>query len=123
MNIKERINKRNKDLEKKLETNLFLLDCKLTGKATKLNSLNIEEFVLNHGEYYLSDGGYSRIIFDGDNMNLRYTSNSLQKVKDRWGDCTELIKNIEYTCYDLLTLWEYEFDFLFGKKKAKGELI
>lgn len=34
--------------------------------------------------WYLSDGGYSRVVFDLGSGRLFLTSNSLQQVKDRW---------------------------------------
>ena len=51
---------------------------------------DIEEFMYGNTEYYLSDGGFSRVVisrrgYDDDGM-LFLTSNSTDKVKSRWDD-------------------------------------
>ena len=51
---------------------------------------------LVYGElYYLSDGGYSRVWWDGEARHLCLASESSPGVKDGWKNCKELIEDIE----------------------------
>jgi hypothetical protein len=80
---------------------MFRLDAALTGKPnqTVLNTIRNQEFktaldwVLAHREWYLSDGGYSRLVAD-EEANIWVTSNSLERVKQNWALCDELIAEV-----------------------------
>ena len=52
------------------------------------------DWVFN-GEYYLSDGGYSRMVFSEISRELFLTSNSRKEVKCAWNRCKELRADIE----------------------------
>jgi hypothetical protein len=50
----------------------------------------VEQFVEQPGGnpcWYLSDGGYSRVVFSMDSGKLFLTSNSTSRVKARWEAC------------------------------------
>jgi len=102
------------ELIAELKHKLYELDIKLTDKKDynyRYNYLH-PDFIYSQIEYYLSDGGYSRVCL---NMHgkLFLTSNSLEKVKNNWHKCKDLIKEIEKICNDILTIQEKEFDKLF----------
>lgn len=90
---------------------LAFLDAALTGKSWKdvchnnsSQSMILEDFCFGK-EYYLSDGGYSRIFWSPDDNKLVLTSNSRQEVKDAWKICKELIFDVEVECtsfFDML---------------------
>ena len=75
---------------------LLDLDCSLTGvqytrglQTAELSSCSDDDFL--HGrEYYLSDGGYSRVVFNPLSENLFLTSNSRNEVKAKWNNCKVL---------------------------------
>lgn len=53
------------------------------------------EWAVGGREYYLSDGGYSRIVVSDMDGRLFLTSNSRPQVKEAWGRCRELIADVE----------------------------
>lgn len=68
---------------------LGALDQKLTDRNTAGKDNDILGFLYEHREYYLSDGGYSRVVMreappDYTSLHMFPTSNSLQSVFDRW---------------------------------------
>ena len=81
------------------------LDCALTGKPAKAvadqirnqaGNLSPEDWLESGaGEWYLSDGGYSRLGFNETTGHLFVTDNSLPRVKEAWGRCSELIADVE----------------------------
>ncbi len=98
-----------------LQQKLARLDAALTGKLRSVVEHTAErqhvtaESLLFGGnrEYYLSDGGYSRIAIlsrtrDGNAPKLVLTSNSLEQAKARWSRCHELIKSIEQSLCEYL---------------------
>lgn len=78
----------------KLRQAFEALDFKLTGNAKNerdrpKSDVEILESLYGSREYYLNDGGYSRIILkpqapDYDRLTAFYTSNSLDRVKNAW---------------------------------------
>lgn len=93
---------------------LIALDQLLTGNSEKecsrmSSQLEDLESYLWGAEYYLSDGGYSRIVLDIVGERVFLTSNSLDKVKTNWENSgvQNIIKGLkilflqiqkEYTC-------------------------
>lgn len=82
---------------------LFIrMDCILTGKPEQdavhmaRNQSHFfddpSSFLSSSGEYYLSDGGYSRLIFSEVSEEFRLTSNSRNAVKQVWQ--TRVVKNL-----------------------------
>lgn len=64
---------------------LSQLDFFLTHKQSEIYSDDIyENFVYGGTEYYLADGGYSRVVVDSESRKLFLTSNSRDEVKKRW---------------------------------------
>lgn len=51
--------------------------------------------LLEGQEYYLPDGGYSRIVVSLITNEARLTSNSLKGPKEAWGNCKELVGDLE----------------------------
>jgi len=47
-----------------------------------------EAWLEKGGEWYLSDGGYSRVVYGEERGKLFLTSNSTDKAKARWNDLT-----------------------------------
>jgi hypothetical protein len=47
------------------------------------------------GIYYLSDGGYSRLIFSADEGRLLLTSDSLAGPVASWDDCRDRVAAVE----------------------------
>lgn len=80
------------------------LDAALTGRGEKevfhtaSNTMyrTAKEWVLNAPAevYYLSDGGYSRIVVS-ESFKIRLSDNSREEVKQAWGRCRELIADVE----------------------------
>jgi hypothetical protein len=71
-----------------IKADLILLDSVLTGASIQ-NCIHTAsnqslEHVYDGQEYYLSDGGYSRLVFNYDSKFF-VTSNSLDMVKKNWG--------------------------------------
>ena len=86
----------------KFQEQLAFLDVALTGNSwrealhTALSQAMIPEKFLAH-EYYLSDGGYSRIHLNPDTLHIFLSSNSLETPKKNWRYCRELISDVEVT--------------------------
>ncbi|MHC4301504.1 MAG: hypothetical protein ACYS7Y_29910 [Planctomycetota bacterium] len=77
---------------------LMYLDCALTGCEWKAaahtqRSQGVQRF-LGGEEYYLSDGGYSRIVF-GCSLQVFLTSNSLDSAREAWVRNKELIADVQ----------------------------
>jgi len=69
------------------------------------DTFDMEDFCLHNREYYLSDGGYSRLVFyDTEDLRgqLGLTSNSTENAKKNWEDKVKgmnyLITRIEELC-------------------------
>ena len=92
------------ETDEKLKDMVLFLDSALTGKNwhTVNHTWNVynrsPDWFINRGEYYLSDGGYSRIIFGRTGLFL--TSNSRDEVKAAWMRCSELINDINTLLFD-----------------------
>ncbi len=98
---------------------LTALDAFLTGKTgrdvehTARNSSikTPDDLLFGHGDraYYLSDGGYSRIMATMDDTGTIFlTSNSRDEVKDRWRFCPELIAGVENELKGYLRILEQQ---------------
>lgn len=99
-----------------LQELLVKLDMALTGKTlkqaqhTSRNSAikDVDGWLFGSGHdrcYYLSDGGYSRVTCEAiidDPPRIYLTSNSLQRVKDRWEDVKGLRAQIEQLLEDYI---------------------
>lgn len=81
---------------------MFNLDIALTGESSHCDRhagqmrnkpKSVEEWY-NRPEWYLSDGGYSRIWLDEDG-HIFLTSNSTDKTKAAWERCIELRNDVE----------------------------
>ena len=80
-----------------------MLDAALTGKGSQDVAQTWRNKPRHHepanwfeaGEYYLSDGGYSRVFWSIWSECLCLTSNSTDAVKARWANCKELIADVE----------------------------
>ena len=105
--------------EKIIAEELIFLDCALTGKPFRealktWENGNIKDpldFITGDDpQYYLSDGGYSRIYIhcpddtDPECITLRLDSVSTDRVKHAWKQCKELISDIEKTVMVALKL-------------------
>ena len=71
----------------------------------------VEVFVAGDTIYYLADGGYSRVAwngFDPDDCRLVLTSSSLEKPKARWDDpdVVDLRNQIEEVVRNELRKWQ-----------------
>jgi hypothetical protein len=82
---------------------LARLDTFLTGRKWKdveHNARNqrftVEKLLGVSAEYYLSDGGYSRIALDQSTGHIFLTSNSLEKPRRNWDHAKKLIADIEH---------------------------
>ena len=91
-----------------MKNKITYLDCALTQKKYRdvLRTYNNQKHLhdplewVDSQEYYLSDGGYSRIVchWDGDDpetIRLSLTSNSTNATKTAWERCKELISDAE----------------------------
>jgi hypothetical protein len=81
-----------------------MLDCALTGKTWRevghsMRSQGIQRFI-DGEEYYLSDGGYSRIVF-GNSGSVFLTSNSLDEARVAWKRSPELVQDVQDECLRL----------------------
>jgi ribosomal protein L17 len=87
------------------------LDFKLTGNARReqerpKSDKDILEALYEGREYYLNDGGYSRVVLrpiapDYDKLRVFYTSNSTDKVKNAWESATVEIQAVESAANEL----------------------
>jgi hypothetical protein len=86
-----------------------MLDAALTGASAAdiWHSLNfkpktakewLEQAFACKREWYLSDGGYSRVCLNEVTGKLFLTSNSTDRVKEAWSRCAELISDVEVEC-------------------------
>lgn len=81
---------------------LALLDQALTGKderwiKSQLHhrfGLDAEGLILGD-MYYLSDGGYSRVVWNPESERLFLASESRAEVKEKWSQCGEAIRDAE----------------------------
>jgi hypothetical protein len=82
---------------------LAKLDHALTGKRWKdcfhtARNQHVDFDSLTSGgdcAYYLSDGGYSRLVVSSQDYRLFLTSNSRKQVKDRWDKCAAERKAVD----------------------------
>ena len=89
-------------MNEKYKELITFLDCALTGKPyedclhTFSNSSckTPEEFYWNK-IYYLSDGGYSRLVYGDYECKVLLSNDSTPKVKDAWKRCIELRSDLE----------------------------
>lgn len=86
-------------MHEQLRLALINLDAALTGNTDRrthhtASDSNVNSFVEGH-EYYLSDGGYSRVIMNDLSMKLRLTSNSRNEVKQTWSKHEQLVQEVE----------------------------
>lgn len=89
----------NKETLAKLTSCLVALDRQLTGnteqRALQMVSQLEDPYQYIWGaEYYLSDGGYSRVYLDMSRGRVLLTSNSLAKPKENWE--TPAVQNIVF---------------------------
>lgn len=87
------------------------LDAALTGKkwAEVLHTAITRKITpekLFSDAYYLSDGGYSRIGLNIDTLRLFICDESLDKPKENWANCKELISDIERVIKMEMSLFE-----------------
>jgi len=86
---------------------VIALDAALTGSSHETAALQlrclghqiVREFTprqFRRGDaYYMSDGGYSRLICDPDDGSVFLSFVSLDRVKAKWDECSELVKAVE----------------------------
>lgn len=89
--------------EQNIFTDLCILDTLLTGKDSRegrgdWDSIGVdsEEFSMGGREFYLSDGGYSRVCFGYADKTLFLTSNSRDEVEARWEKAATVRRRIEH---------------------------
>ena len=90
-------------LNRSLQDALVALDHALTGKSdttSGLRTTTLSLAFLDH-ELYLSDGGYSRVVFSWDRRGLFLTSNSRREVEARWNQAEPQRRAVE----DVVTRW------------------
>ena len=101
------------DTKKLLRRYMIALDQLLTGKSEKecarmSNQVEDLEKYLSGSEYYLSDGGYSRVYLSILEDQVFVTSNSLDKVKDNWK--TSAVQNLIEGLMILIRHIQEEYD-------------
>jgi hypothetical protein len=87
----------------KFQTMMQQLDMALTEKDERQtwnaihnqHAKTAEQWLEDGGEWYLSDGGLSRVCWSEEDLHLFCTSNSTDKVKQNWSRCREQITAIE----------------------------
>ena len=83
------------DIEAKLCDTLSMLAVALTRKVQPpISSIHLAN-LLDGQEFYLPDGGYSRIVVSTLDGSARLTNNSRAEVKQAWGRCQELVADLE----------------------------
>jgi len=102
------------------------LDSVLTGKSWQTVTLKawhyrdkfkdpeyLFSFVYGSDIYYLSDGGYSRVVVDNQSGKLFPTSNSLDRVKNNWktDEAQVVIKDIENDIATIRSKFDESEDF------------
>ena len=95
----------------KLRQALEALDFKLTGNARHererpKSDKDILETLYDGREYYLNDGGYSRVVLrpaapDYERLHAFYTSNSTDTVKTAWASAESEIQAVEAASNEL----------------------
>lgn len=88
-----------------LKQALAALDFKLTGNERRSlerpkTNKDYLAFLYDNQEYYLNDGGYSRVVArpvapNYQKLSLIYTSNSTDKVKSAWTSASAEIQAVE----------------------------
>lgn len=82
-----------------LNDTLFFLVSALTGKSDREVSSSLHErninSLLDGQEFYLPDGGYSRIVVSAFTGKAFLTDNSREPVKQAWQRCQELVSDLE----------------------------
>lgn len=96
-------------LEQQIAVDLWLLDTLLTGKDARNYKggpdsigVELEGFIEGGREFYLSDGGYSRVCYSYVTKLLFLTSNSRDDVRARWGAASSITDRIERNIRALL---------------------
>ena len=89
------------DKNEKFRELITYLDCALTSKPysdcthTFVCVPHSPEKLIGGDLYYLSDGGYSRLYWDmWQDRGILVASESLDKVKEAYGRCKELIEDL-----------------------------
>jgi len=95
----------------KLRQALEALDFRLTGNARHererpKSDKDILETLYDGREYYLNDGGYSRVVLqpappDYESLHAFYTSNSTNTVKNAWESAGSEIQAVEAAANEL----------------------
>lgn len=92
-------------LDEQLTVDLWILDAALTGRDSRegrgndCKIVSCDDFYTPSGMFYLSDGGYSRVYYNGllDKPILCLASESRDEVKARWADMLTIRWRIEHT--------------------------
>ena len=121
----------------RLKSRLKELDRLLTGKSWQdvyhtsdtgsrhfgdyAEDCSVPKWLMSGEEYYLSDGGYSRVIWFGDwcdmyRGHLALTSNSRKEVQQEWERHTVTINEIESAIRSILV--EIKMEQMKEKRKA-----
>jgi hypothetical protein len=83
---------------------LMALDAALTGKDQRAVEHNLRgqiefaepnNWMMPADAYYLSDGGYSRLVYWPAARRLSLTSNSIPPARRAWGNSKELVADVE----------------------------
>ena len=77
-----------------VRSTLIALSLALTGKTPDLHDVQITR-LLEGQEFYLPDGGYSRLVVSLLTGDAFLTSNSRDEVKQAWYQCRSLIAAVE----------------------------
>lgn len=96
------------DNNEKFRELITYLDCALTGKPysdcthTFVCVPHSPEKLIGGDLYYLSDGGYSRLYWDmWQDRGILVASESLDKVKEAFGRCKELVEDLNTFLRDI----------------------
>ncbi len=72
----------------------------------RFNEQTLEDWVLGGVEWYLSDGGYSRVVMGRESRKIFLTSNSIESTRARWSGAATQRQNVERLAQDLrFELW------------------
>jgi hypothetical protein len=82
-------------IEAKICDTLSMLAYALTRKVQPPIPAVHLNWLLEGEEFYLPDGGYSRIVVSGLTGEARLTSNSRAEVKAAWDNCKEMVADLE----------------------------
>jgi len=100
--------------QSRLTADLWILDALLTGqdpcsgRGDEDLMVDVFDFLLGR-EYYLSDGGYSRVVYLAERGPLQLTGNSTDRVRQRWNDpllVATVRDRINRRCQEFMKLWE-----------------